>query len=176
MINSYQVPTSIPCWLMLYLSSGHIRSPYVGISQRNCSHGIRQGHPQIPDTGKFIEMRMTCLTFGVISSPFIATQVLRRLAMTHKQEFPRAAEVILTQLYVDDCLAGAKTIEDAIHLRTELNTLLTKTKITLRKWRPNSTQLLETIPVNLQETADEKVDQWPRTMAKNSRHTLGHFQ
>ena len=123
---------------------------------------------------------MTRLTVGVISSPFIATQFLRRLAITHKQEFPRAAEVILTQFYVDDCLAGAETIEDAIHLRTKLNTLLSKTKMTLRKWRSNSTQLLETIPVNLQETANEKElisgpEQWQKLSAYTGKLPMISF-
>ncbi len=52
-----------------------------------------------------IDMRMTRVTFGVTSSPFLATQVLSQVA---KEEFPRAAKIIFN-FYVDDCLTGAAT-------------------------------------------------------------------
>ncbi len=38
--------------------------------------------------GQYQDYRMTRLTFGVTSSPFLATQVLRQLASDYEQEFP----------------------------------------------------------------------------------------
>ena len=87
---------------------------------------------------------MKRLTFGVTSSPFLATQVLRHAASLYKDEFPKASDIILHHLYVDDCIAGAATEEDAIRIRRQLNDLLQHPCMTLRKWRTNSLALLHT--------------------------------
>ena len=68
------------------------------------------------EQGHLQDRRMTRLTFGVTSSPFLATQVLRQVATDHQNEFPRAAAVVLTTFYVDNCLTGTDTLEDAVDL------------------------------------------------------------
>ena len=95
--------------------------------------------------------RMTRVIFGVTSSPFLATQVLRQVDIDHQQEFSEAAALITSSFYVDDCLTGAANLQEAIKLREYLNQLLGKAKMTLRKWRSNSTELKATIPDNLLE-------------------------
>ena len=70
-----------------------------------------------------MDMRMTRVTFGVTSSPFLATQVLRQVAQDHKNQYPRAAKII-SNFYVDDCLMGAATPEEAIEIQEELIALL----------------------------------------------------
>ena len=54
-----------------------------------------------------MDVGMKRLTFGVKLSPFLATQVLRQMALDHKADYPRAAEIVNTQFYVDDCLTGS---------------------------------------------------------------------
>ena len=54
---------------------------------------------------------MKLLTFGVTSSPFLATKVLCQLTEDYRSEFPRAAQIIEESFYVDDCLTGATTLE-----------------------------------------------------------------
>ena len=103
------------------------------------------------DDGQLQDWRMTRLTFGVTSSPFLATQVLRQVAEDYKNEFPKAAAIILGQFYVDDCLTGADTPEEASSIRQELNELLLQPRMRLRKWRTNSPDVLETIPEELRE-------------------------
>ena len=44
--------------------------------------------------GNIQDWRMTRLTFGVTSSPFLATQVLRQVAQDHGKEFPRVAHIV----------------------------------------------------------------------------------
>ena len=97
---------------------------------------------------------MTRLTFGITSSPYLAMQVLRQVAQDHGKEFPRAAHIVGTTFYVDDCLTGAKTVEVAAEIREELNGLLDCAKMTLRKWRSNSDELLGTIPEALKEAGN----------------------
>ena len=103
------------------------------------------------ETGVIQDWRMLRLTFGVTSSPYLASKVLRRLAKLHCDEFPEAAHVVLHSFYVDDCLTGADTIEEALHLQQQLCALLSKGQMTLRKWRTNSAALLSSIPDELRE-------------------------
>ena len=65
-------------------------------------------------SGKLQDWRMTRLTFGVTSSPFLATQVLRQVASDYEDEFPQEASIVRQSLYVDDCLTGADDVEGAI--------------------------------------------------------------
>ena len=53
------------------------------------------------DQGQIRDYRMKRLTFGVKSSPFLATKVLRHLAETHKDSHPLASHSILHSFYVD---------------------------------------------------------------------------
>jgi len=81
----------------------------------------------------WLDCKMTRLTFGVTSSPFLATQVLRQLALNYRGEFPRAAQIVGQLFYTDDCLAGADKVEQASNMRKELNALLAKGKMVLQK-------------------------------------------
>lgn len=103
------------------------------------------------DHQTFQEYRMTRLTFGVTCSPFLATQVLQQVAADHAEEYPTAAAIIGSCFYVDDVLTGADSVEEASHIREELNQLLLRACMTLRKWRSNSKELLHSIPEELRE-------------------------
>ncbi len=103
------------------------------------------------ETGEIVDFRMNRLTFGVTTSPYLATQVLRQLAQDHREEYPNASAIVPTNFYVDDCLVGADTLPEAIGLRNELNALFSRAGMTLRKWRSNSMDLLQTIPDSLKE-------------------------
>lgn len=107
------------------------------------------------EEGQVVDMRMKRLTFGVTSSPFLATQTLRQNATDNKHQFPEAAEIVFQDFYVDDCLTGADTVEEAVHLSQQLCQLTAKGSMTLRKWRSNSPQVLDHIPDQLRETERE---------------------
>ena len=94
---------------------------------------------------------MRRLTFGITSSPFLATRVLRKIADDYEDEYLEAAQLIRTAFYVDDCLTGAAILPQAIQLREDINNLLAKVGMTLRKWRTSSPELRETIPLELRE-------------------------
>ena len=121
------------------------------------------------DSGQVEDWRMLRLTFGVASSPFLATRVLREAASIYRDEFPRAAAVIDTCLYVDDCILAVDTISDAISLRVELNSLLSRIGMVLRKWRSSSTAVTDSIPPDLRERETSQLLAGPRDHHK----TLG---
>ncbi len=100
------------------------------------------------------DARMKRLTFGVKSSPFLATQVLRRHAHTHLDSHPTAAQTILNDFYVDDVLSGATSTELAFDLHKELCDLFSKAGMNLRKWRTNDPELKQLIPDHLLENDD----------------------
>ena len=57
--------------------------------------------------GKIVDVRMSRVTFGITSSPFLAMQVLRHLADEYVSLHPAAAKEIKQSFYVDDVLTGA---------------------------------------------------------------------
>ncbi len=97
--------------------------------------------------------RMLRLTFGVKSSPFLATKVIQYLAQKHKST-PLASSAILNDFYVDDYLAGASTVQEAQRLRKQLCELLKIAGMNLHKWRTSSAEFCDSIPVELIETED----------------------
>jgi len=82
----------------------------------------------------------------------LATRCLKKLADDNEQQYPRAAQVLNNDFYVDDLLSGTSTIEDALNVQKELSALLQTAGLTLRKWASNHTAFLDTIPLELQET------------------------
>ena len=118
------------------------------------------------EAGKMVDCRMTRLTFGITTSPYLASQVLRQLASDYKDDFPRAADLIHKAFYVDDCLTGADSLQEAVAIRAELNDLLDKAKMTLRKWRSCSMDLLQSIPESLREKGDLNINLSPADRGK----------
>ncbi len=102
-------------------------------------------------SGQILDCRMKRLTFGVKCSPFLAIQVLRTIAHFHSSEFPSASAAILNSFYVDGFLTSTDSLDSAIKLRSELCQLLSQSGMLLRKWRSNSSQLLQYIPPDLRE-------------------------
>jgi hypothetical protein len=96
------------------------------------------------------EYRLTTVTYGTSSAPFLATRCLTKLA-DDEQQYPRATQVLNNDLYVDDLLSGTSNIEDAINLQKELSSLLQTAGLTLRKWAVNHSTFLDAIPKELQE-------------------------
>ncbi len=94
---------------------------------------------------QFYDYRMKRLKFRVSSSPFLATRVLLQLADDHKHECPKAAQIIRHSFYVNDCLMGADTEKEAQDLQQKVTSLVSKGKMTLRKWRSSSKEVLASI-------------------------------
>ena len=119
---------------------------------------------------------MRHLTFGVTSSPFLATSVLRQAASDLSETYPLASAALQSDFYVDDCLSGASDISGALHLQQELCQLLNDIGFVLRKWHSNSSELLKHIPEELRETSPKTISPDPRAyrLRQGSRCPLGH--
>ncbi|XP_050305604.1 uncharacterized protein LOC126742841 [Anthonomus grandis grandis] len=91
------------------------------------------------------EYRLNTVTFGVTSSPYLAIRTLRELAVQEKNKFPRAAQVILEDSFMDDICSGSCDLESALALQKELILLLKSGGFELRKWASNDPALLSTL-------------------------------
>ncbi|CAG7832347.1 unnamed protein product, partial [Allacma fusca] len=76
--------------------------------------------------------RLRKVTFGTASAPYQAVKTLQRLAQDYQAELPKAAEILQRDFYVDDCLTGANSTEEAIRLQQDLVKLTGKANFILR--------------------------------------------
>lgn len=90
--------------------------------------------------------RLKTVTYGTASAPYMAVKTMQQLADDEQQVFPRAAEVVRNDFYVDDCLSGTDTLREAIALKDELIGLMTAGGMRLIKWSSNSSDLSRTLP------------------------------
>jgi len=100
-------------------------------------------HPQDRDLQRILwrysseepiqESRLTAVTYGTSSAPFLATRCLKKLADDNKKQHPRADQVLSNDFYVDDLLSGTPSIEDASNMQKEMSSLLQTAGLTLRK-------------------------------------------
>ena len=100
---------------------------------------------------------MQCLTFGVTSSPFLATSVLRQAVSNLSEIYPLASATLQSDFYVDDCLSSASDIPGALHLQQELCQQLNDIGLVLRKWHSKFYELLKYIPEELRETSPKTI-------------------
>ncbi|XP_050480870.1 uncharacterized protein LOC126868923 [Bombus huntii] len=125
---------------------------------------IRQNKCSVPigalDTLTTTSKRHITATITSTDAPYLAIRCLKQLAEDEGHRFPRAAQVLQRDFYVDDALTGAETKDDALTLRTELTNLLQLAGLNIRKWASNDKDLLHGL--SLEET--------------NHQHFLGDSQ
>ncbi|XP_066582127.1 uncharacterized protein [Prorops nasuta] len=86
---------------------------------------------------------LNTVTFGISAAPFLAIRTLKQLADDEGNNFPVAAEVLKKDLYVDDLLTGADSIDEIVQLRDELIALLKMGGFRIRKWSSNHPKIIE---------------------------------
>ena len=92
------------------------------------------------------------VTFGLSASSFAANMSVKRNALDHKLEYPKAADVVETSFYVDDCLTGAEFVEEAIDLHQQLVTLFSKGGFLLRKGNSSDPNVVDHVETELRDT------------------------
>ena len=89
---------------------------------------------------------MTRVTFGSTSSPFLSIATVQKHAREHQSEYPRAAQEILENMYVDDLLSGSEDDESALEIKNKLTELMHIGGFYLTKWASNSEMVMKSIP------------------------------
>lgn len=104
--------------------------------------------------------RLLTVTYGTSCAAYLATESLRQAARDSATEFPEAADRIVKGFYVDDLMSGARTLEEARKLVSEISTIMESSGFVLRKWSSNVPELIENIadsrqgPIPLQFTSE----------------------
>ncbi|XP_011859715.1 PREDICTED: uncharacterized protein LOC105557156 [Vollenhovia emeryi] len=91
------------------------------------------------------DLRIT-LTYGTAPASFLATKVIQQLAKMEEERFPIGAKIACRDLYVDDLITGANSMEEALAIRAQITALLKGGGFALRKWTSNSEELLKGFP------------------------------
>ncbi|XP_071039912.1 uncharacterized protein [Parasteatoda tepidariorum] len=88
------------------------------------------------------EYRLCAITHGTAPASYLATRVLKQLVIDEGLDFPKAANSVLHNFYIDDGLFGAESADEAVALKNVLSELLRKGKFELHKWFTNSLSVL----------------------------------
>ncbi|XP_076396216.1 uncharacterized protein LOC105664283 [Megachile rotundata] len=86
--------------------------------------------------------KLTTVTQGTASAPFLATRTLQRLAEDEGKNFPLAYSSLKNDCYVDDLLTGTDSIEKALELKDQLISLLKCGGFEFHKWASNKHELV----------------------------------
>ena len=88
------------------------------------------------------EFQLCTVTYGLACAPYLAIRCLQQLAREESTSCPAGSRILLSDVYMDDVLSGAYTIEEARHLQADLTRLCTAGGFRLRKWASNSLDFL----------------------------------
>ncbi|GJQ70138.1 hypothetical protein Trydic_g22605 [Trypoxylus dichotomus] len=86
--------------------------------------------------------QLNTVTYGTASAPYLAVKCLKQLSIEYIDNFPRAANAIVHDFYVDDFLSGSDTVEEAQLLCNQVSQILQDGCFELRKWISNNPQIL----------------------------------
>ncbi|XP_046145779.1 uncharacterized protein LOC123989147 [Osmia bicornis bicornis] len=88
---------------------------------------------------------MNTVTFGVSSAPYLAIRTIQQLADDESADFPYASRILKRDLYVDDLLTGANSLEEILTIRDEIIELLKRGGFNIRQWASNHNHALDNI-------------------------------
>jgi len=76
---------------------------------------------------------------------------VKQNAHNHTLQFPLAAETVDKSLYINDCLSGADSVNDAIELQSQLRGLFSEGGFPLRKRNSSEPAVFEQLPPELND-------------------------
>lgn len=97
--------------------------------------------------------KLTTVTYGTASAPFLSTRCLNQIAIENRESNPVESKIILTDFYVDDLMTGASTVEEAMRIQVKLIELLKCYGFELRKWCSNNKVVVNNVAEDLRETS-----------------------
>ncbi|XP_041765140.1 uncharacterized protein LOC121589934 [Anopheles merus] len=110
---------------------------------------VKESSTTTKETEVVQTFELATVTYGLAPSSFLATRTLLQLAEDEGAPYPLATEAVKKNLYVDDLISGAESIEQAIQLRDELTSLMSKGGFRFRKWCSNELSVLDGLTPDL---------------------------
>ncbi|GFQ65402.1 DUF1758 domain-containing protein [Trichonephila clavata] len=80
------------------------------------------------------EYKLSTVTYGTASAPFLATRCLHQISLDFKPQNPELSNIIQNSLYMDDLMLEASSNREAIILIQALIEILDARGLHLRKW------------------------------------------
>ena len=138
---------------------------------------VWRASPQAP----LKDFRMTCVTFGVSASSFVANMCVKQNAIDHELQYPLAAKAVDNAFYIDDSVTGADSIEEAIELQRQLQSLFSLAGFLLRKWNSSEPAVLQHIDPELQDARSvhhisDPEAMYSKTLGIDWNASLDHFR
>ena len=93
-----------------------------------------------------LDIEKNTVTFGVNCAPYLVIRTLYQLAEDCESDLPFASEVLRSQMYLGDILAGSHSLVEATQNRDKIIPVLNSTGFSLRKWSSNDRGLIEDFP------------------------------
>ncbi|GFX87674.1 transposable element Tc3 transposase [Trichonephila clavipes] len=78
--------------------------------------------------------KLKTVTYGTTPACYLSTRVLKQLSLDERENFPKAADVILHDVYLDGILSGCSSLNELESLKTELTQLFKSAGMSLHKW------------------------------------------
>ena len=88
------------------------------------------------------DYQLKTVTFGVNCAPYLAIRTLIQLASDSENKYPRVAEILRSETYVDDILSGGHTLEETISAQIQTIEVLKSAGFLLRKITANNPKIL----------------------------------
>ncbi|XP_063911207.1 uncharacterized protein LOC135128239 [Zophobas morio] len=107
---------------------------------------------------------LNTVTYGMLSAPYAAIKCLRLLADQVESTFPKAAEIIKDNFYVDDVLCGSSTVGETMELRDQLTQVLSQGRFTLAKWASNNPNIVPQETPKMSVVKFDQVDNESKTL------------
>lgn len=92
--------------------------------------------------GMISTYQLNTVTFGLGPAPFLAIRTILQLVEDEGHNFPLAVKPLTNDLYVDDLLSGADTIEETVKLRDQVIQVLSLGGFNLRQCASNDNSVL----------------------------------
>lgn len=90
----------------------------------------------------FCIYQLNTVTYGTRSAPYLAIKCIKTLAEHNMNQYPKACETILNDMYVDDLLTGSNDLIELQKLCKDIYDVLASANFILRKWNSNNFQVV----------------------------------
>lgn len=101
--------------------------------------------------------KLNTVTYGTRSAAYLAIRCLKQLALEFEDRYPEACKIILRCFFVDDLLFGTDNVECAVRLSQEVAYILETAGFLLRKWKSNSSEVVEQITGRSPSSEDKEL-------------------
>ncbi|XP_029171383.1 uncharacterized protein LOC114940808 [Nylanderia fulva] len=91
------------------------------------------------------EYWLSTVTYGLSCAAYLAIRTLRQLAEDEGHRYPKGALILLSDVYMDDILAGAETMKEAEVMIQQLMEICRAGGFSLKKWSANHSLLLNQV-------------------------------